>query len=371
MDRRDFLTAAGIAGITAFAGCTGGPTGGDGNGTGEGNGTDGGNGTSDGKSAAAQIAMIYATGGLGDGSFNDQAQDGIQKAKKKLNVSSDYSQPENVSDFGQFQQRYARSTSPKYDLVCCIGSLQKEALMKTAPEFPEQKFSIFDATVKEKNVESYRFREHQGSFQVGHLAGLLTTMKFSAGKGKTNGAPKVGFVGGVKMPLIKKFEAGYKAGVKHVNEDISVPSTYVGSFNDVAGGKRAAMAQYNDGADIIYHASGNTGTGVFQAAKQVGRYAIGVDSDQSVSKEKYADVILASMVKHVDISVINSVKNVINNNFQGGTTTKLGLKENGVETVYGQSLGPKIPKKIKSKLEKSKQKIISGKIEVPKKPSKV
>jgi basic membrane protein A len=371
MDRRDFLTAAGIAGISAFAGCTGGPTGGNGNGTEGGNGTGTKTkGTANGKSAA-QIAMVYATGGLGDGSFNDQAQDGIQKAKKKLGVTSDKSQPESVSDFGQFQRRYAQSKSPDYELVCCIGGLQKDALTDTAPKFPKQKFTIIDATVNEENVESYRFREHQGSFQVGHLAGLLTGMNFSAGKGKTNSAPKVGFVGGVKIPLIKKFEAGYLAGVKYVNKDIDVLSTYVGSFNDVAGGKRAATAQYKDGADIIYHASGNTGTGVFQAAKQLGRYAIGVDSDQSITKSNYADVILASMVKHVDIAVFNSVKHVVNNNFQGGTTTKLGLEENGVETVYGQSLGPKIPKKIKSKLETSRQKIISGKIEVPKKPSNV
>jgi basic membrane protein A len=367
MDRRDFLTAAGIAGIAGLAGCTGGPTGGSGNGTGDGTETK----DTSSESAAAQIAMIYATGGLGDGSFNDQAQNGMQKAKKKLNVESDYSQPESVSDFGQFQQRYAQSTSPNYDLVCCIGALQKKALKGTAPKFPKQNFTIIDATVNEKNVESYRFREHQGSFQVGHLAGSLTSMNLSIGRGKTNDTPKVGFVGGKKLPLIKKFEAGYKAGVKYVNEDISVPSAYVGSFNDIAGGKRAAMAQYNSGADIIYHASGNTGTGVFQAAKQAGRYAIGVDSDQSVSKSKYADVILASMVKHADLSVFNSIKHIINNKFQGGTTTKLGLKENGVETVYGQSLGSKIPDGVKSKLEKSRQKIISGKIEVPKKPSNV
>lgn len=371
MDRREFLTAAGIAGVAGLAGCTGGPTGGNGNGTGDG--TGGGNGTkgTDGKSAAAQIAMIYATGGLGDGSFNDQAQDGIQKAKKKLGVTSDYSQPENVSDFSQFQKRYARSTSPAYELVCCVGGLQKEALTETAPQFPKQNFTIIDATVKEKNVESYRFREHQGSFQVGYLAGLLTAMNFSAGKGKTNDALKVGFVGGMEIPLIKKFEAGYKYGAKYADKDIRVASTYVGSFNDIAGGKRAALAQYKDGVDIIYHASGNTGTGVFQAAKQIGRYAIGVDSDQSVSKAKYADVILASMVKHVDIAVFNSVKHVVNNDFQGGTTTKLGLKGNGLETVYGQSIGGKIPKSVKSKLEKTKQKIISGEINVPQKPSKV
>jgi basic membrane protein A len=367
MDRRNFLKVAGIAGMASLAGCTGGPTGGE-NGSKTGNGTKN---TTGGGSAAAHIAMVYATGGLGDGSFNDQAQDGVKKAHRKLNIKYAESQPANAPEFTQFQRQYARSKDPDYDLICCIGFKQKSSLSKIAPKFPKQNFTIIDETVDEKNVESYRFREHQGSFQVGYLAGLLTTTDLSAGKGKTNDAKKVGFVGGIDSPLIKKFESGYKAGVKYANKDISVPTSYVGSFNDIATGKETALSMYNDGVDIIYHASGNTGTGVFQAAKEVDRYAIGVDSDQSKTKSNYADVILASMVKHVDVAVFNSIKHVVNNDFQGGTTTRLGLKENGVETVYGKSLGSKIPKDIKSKLETSRQKILSGKIEVPKKPSNV
>lgn len=368
MDRRNFLKAAGIAGIAGLAGCTGGPTGGNENGNGNKNGTGK---TSGGSDVAAHIAMVYATGGLGDGSFNDQAQNGVQRAKRKLNIEFAQSQPDNESEFSQYQRQYARSTNPKYDLIFCIGFKQKSALSKIAPKFPEQKFTIIDETVDEPNVESYRFREHQGSFQVGYLAGLLTTMDLSAGKGKTNDEKKVGFVGGIDSPLIRKFEAGYKAGVKYAGEDISVPTSYVGSFSDIATGKETALNMYNNGVDIIYHASGNTGTGVFQAAKEVGRYAIGVDSDQSITKPNYADVILASMVKHVDVAVFTSIKHVVNNNFQGGTTTRLGLKENGVETVYGKTLGSAIPKDVKSKLETTRKKIISGKIEVPKKPSNV
>lgn len=361
MDRRTFLKAVGITGITGLAGCTGGPTK---------NSDGGGNNTTGSSSSKANVAMVYATGGLGDGSFNDQAQQGLQMAKKKLNVSSEHSQPEEVTEFAQVQRQYAQSSS-KYDLICCIGALQKDALADTAPQFPKQKFMIVDQEVSEANVESYQFHEHQGSFQVGYLAGLLTKKQFSAGKASTNDASKVGFVGGKEIPLIKKFEAGYKAGVKHAGDDITVMSGYAASFNDIARGKEIALSQYNDGADIIYHASGNTGTGVFQAAKEANRYALGVDSDQSKTKSNYADIILASMVKHVDIAVFDSIKHVVNDEFKGGTTTTLGLKQGGVETVYGKTLGPKIPDDIKSKLKKSNKKIVSGEITVPTKPSNV
>lgn len=367
MNRRTFLKAAGIAGITGLAGCTGGPTG---DGSGTDTSTDG---TSDGSGGNGEtnVAVVYATGGLGDGSFNDQAQQGVQRAKQELNVASEHSQPSNVSDFAQIQQQYAQSTSPTFDLVCCIGALQKDALAETAPQFPKQKFMLVDQSVDEKNVESYQFREEQGSFQIGHLAGLLTKMEFSAGKASTNGAPTVGFIGGEKIPLIKKFEAGYKAGVKHAGRDITVNTNYVGSFNDIASGKETALTQYNNGADIIYHASGNTGTGVFQAAQQVNRYALGVDSDQSKTKSSYTDVIPASMVKHVDVAMFNAIKHVVNGDFEGGTETNLGLKQEGVETVYGASIGSEIPDDVKSKLSSSKEKIVSGDITVPTKPSNV
>lgn len=366
MNRRTFLKAVGVTGIAGLAGCTGGPTE-DGNGGGTNGTTEG----TSGENGSTNIAMVYATGGLGDGSFNDQAREGLEKAKQELNVTSEHSQPEEVSDFGQIQRQYAQSTSPNYDLVSCIGALQQDALSDNASQFPEQKFLIVDQMVDAKNVESYQFREEEGSFQVGHLAGLLTTMKLSAGKASTNDATKVGFIGGEKIPLIKKFEAGYKAGVKHANKDISVITNYVGSFNDVARGKETALSQYNGGADIIYHASGNTGTGVFKAAKEVNRYAIGVDSDQSKTKSSYADYILASMVKHVDIAVHDSIKHVVDGSFEGGSTTTLGLKQGGVETVYGKTLGSEIPDDVKSKLDASKKEITSGSLTVPTKPSDV
>lgn len=375
-DRRQFLRIAGAAGIAGLAGCTsgGGGSGGS-NGSGGGNGS-GGNGSDNGTSGGsggsgsdANIGMVYAKGGLGDKSFNDMAHRGVERAKKELGISYNEAQPEQNSDFPTFQRRYAKSTSPKYDLVSCIGFAQVSALSDVAPNFSDQSFLLVDGVVDEPNVANYVFKEHEGSFQVGHLAGLLTTKEMSAGAGKTDPSnAKLGFVGGEEAPLIKKFQAGFEKGVKHANSDASVNVAYTGSFSDPGAGKEAAVSMYNDGADIVYHSAGATGIGVFQAASEQNRYAIGVDSDQSKSSPKFSDVILASMVKQVDNAVFTAVENVVNGNFKGGNTKTLGLEKDGVEVVYGKQLGPEIPKEVKDALKQSRKKIVSGDIEVPKKP---
>jgi basic membrane protein A len=372
-DRRQFLRIAGAAGIAGLAGCT---SGGGGSGGTSGNGSNGsggngsGNGTSGGSSGSnANIGMVYAKGGLGDKSFNDMANRGVKRAKKKLGISYNQAQPEQNSDFPTFQRRYAKSTDPNYDLVSCIGFAQVSALSDVAPNFPDQSFLLVDGVVDEPNVANYVFKEHEGSFQIGHLAGLLTTKKMNAGGGKTNpDNAKLGFVGGEEAPLIKKFQAGFEKGVKYANKDASVNVAYTGSFSDPGAGKEAAVSMYNDGADIVYHAAGATGIGVFQAASEQNRYALGVDSDQSKSSPKFANVILASMVKQVDNAVFTAIKNVVNDNFKGGNTKTLGLEKNGVEVVYGKQLGSAIPKEVKQALKKSRKKIISGEIKVPKKP---
>jgi basic membrane protein A len=318
------------------------------------------------------VGMVYATGGLGDGSFNDQAQQGIQQAASDFGVEFDEAQPDEAAQFGNFQQQFAQSTDPDYDLVCCIGFLQQSALQENAGQYGDQQFMIVDSTVDADNVASYVFREHEGSYLVGQMAGLLTTRDFSAGAGTTSGdSTNVGFVGGVESPLIRRFEAGFTAGVKAANADVDVSTSYVGDFNDPAGGREAALAMYNSGADVVYHASGNTGTGVFQAAQDQGRFAIGVDRDQSVTRDDFADVILASMVKRVDTAVYTSVENVVDDDFQGGTVTALGLEAEGVGIVYGQQLGDAVPGDVRDAVEESRQAIIDGDVSVPTDPGNV
>lgn len=349
--RRQLVKTGGALGIAGLAGCLGGVPGTGGNTT--------------------NVGMVYALGGKGDNSFNDMAFKGAQKAKKEMDVSLSEVEPEDASQFQTYQRKFASQKSPSFELICCIGFVQTDALKKTAKNFPKQNFMLVDSEVKRKNVSNFVFKEHQGSFQVGYLAGLLTTSDFSKGGGSTNGDKVVGFVGGKQNPLIKKFEAGFMAGTKHADSDIEVKSAYAGSWSDIQRGKEIALSMYDEGADVIYHAAGGTGNGVFKAAKQKSRYAIGVDSDQSKSAKSYADWIVASMVKHVDTAVYNSVKNVANGSFEGGQTHSLGLGKDGVEAVIGQNFTGKIPKKITSKLEKSKQAIINGDISVPKDPKNV
>jgi basic membrane protein A len=316
--------------------------------------------------------MVYATGGLGDGSFNDQAQQGIQQAESDFGISFGEAQPSAVSEFKNFQQQFARSTDPTYELICCIGFLQASALSENAPDFPDQNFMIVDSVVEADNVASYVFAEEEGSYLVGQLAGMLTTRDFSAGAGSTAAdSASVGFVGGVESPLIRKFQAGYEAGVKAADDGIEVQTSYVGDFNAPTAGREAARAMYESGADIVYHAAGNTGTGVFQAAQDLDRFAIGVDRDQSVTKESFADVILASMVKRVDTAVYNAVEAVVNDEFEGGTTTALGLDDDGVGIVYGQQLGSEIPGEVEEAIAQSRQSIIDGDISVPTDPENV
>ena len=382
-DRRTFLRGIGATGVVGIAGCTGGPTGstttepsdgGDGSdGGGGGDGSDGGDGggteTTEGMEDQTQIGMVYATGGLGDGSFNDQAQQGLFAAEEDHGVAYQEVQPDEVAEFASFQQQFAQSSDPDYDLICCIGFLQTDALASTSESYPDQDFMLVDSVVDAPNVANYVFKEHEGSFLVGQIAGMLTTMDFAAGAGETvPGESTVGFVGGVESDLIRKFEAGFVAGVGHADENVEVLTNYVGDFNDPAGGKEAAIAMYDNGADVVYHASGNTGTGVFQAAQEQGRFAIGVDRAQSVTKPSYSDVILASMVKRVDTAVYNAITSVVEDDFQGGSIVSLGLEQEGVGSVYGDQLGSEIPGDVKDAIAQSREEIIAGDISVPTAP---
>ncbi len=372
-DRRRFLQVAGIAGVAGLAGCTGGPEDDGGNGAGDdGSGDDSASDDGDDGTAETNVGMVYALGGLGDESFNDAAQRGIIDAAEEFNVSYDESQPADAGEFSQFQRLYAESTDPDYDLVSCIGFAQLDALSEVAPDFPEQSFMLVDDNLDEPNVASYEFKEEEGSFLVGALAALLSSRSFSAGAGETaSDSTNVGFVGGVDAPLIRRFQAGYEAGVDYVSDDIDVITSYVGDFADSSGGQEAALSMYESGADVVYHAAGGSGVGVFQAAQDQGRFAIGVDSDQSLTEPDFADVILASMVKRVDSAVYESVENVVNDEFQGGSQVELGLEDEGVSCVYGDGIGDEIPEEVKTEIDEIRDGIIAGDIVVPDDPDDV
>jgi len=373
--RRRILTGAGSAGLASLAGCAtvrdalpGSSDDGDSDAAGDGSDDDrfDDNVRAD---ANAYIGMVYSTGGLDDKSFNDLAHRGVQRMKLEQGVSFAYREPSSPEEMPGFQQEFAESTSPDYDLVCSIGFDQVSGLEENADEFPDQRFAIVDSVLDMDNVASYAFKEHQGSFLGGYLAAGLTSRDIAAGSGETRSdASTVGFVGGIETEVIRRFEAGFLAGVDHHEADVDVLTEYVGGFGDIEGGKAAAERMYDEGADIVYHAAGGTGLGVFQAAQERGRFALGVDSDQSRSNPRYSDVIVASMTKQVDTAVSRAIASVLDDSFQGGSVVELGLEADGVALVYGNQLGSAVPNELQGEIVDVRESIVSGDIEVPRQP---
>jgi basic membrane protein A len=239
-----------------------------------------------------------------------------------------------------------------------VGFLFSDDIRRLAEEFPDVKFACVDYTVQEgetlpPNLIALKFREEEGSYLVGALAGLLTE------------TGTVGFVGGMEIPLIKKFEAGYRAGVKQVRPDARVLVKYAGStgnaFKDPTKGKELALAEYHDGADIIFHASGSTGLGVFEAARELDRRAIGGDADQWDEAPGY---IVTSMVKRVDNAVFDTIREVSEGRWSGGVHV-FGLAENGVGWVYDANNRGMIPDPVKTQVDSLEARIERGVIEVP------
>ncbi|OYR41723.1 BMP family ABC transporter substrate-binding protein [Halorubrum sp. Ib24] len=375
VSRRRVVAGVGAAAAGGLAGCLGGDPG-DGS-TSAGDGTNAAttadeSAIGDASDASATVGMIYALGGLDDRSFNDAANRGIQRARLDHDVAFANEEPSAFPELRSTQASLSESNDPDYDLICCVGFLQADGLSAVASEHPDQRYAIVDSAVDRDNVASYVFREHEGSFQAGHLAGLVTGRDVSVGAGSTVPDERtVGFVGGVESDLVRKFEAGYRAGVDHAAADASTLATYVGAFDDPESGYAAAAEMYDQGADVVYHAGGGSGLGVFQAAQEYGRYAIGVDSDQSRSNPRYADVILASMVKRVGTAVYDAAERTIDGDLGTGETAALGLAEDGVALVYGTSLGPVIPDDVRAAIAASGDRIVAGDLSVPSDPEEL
>ncbi len=296
-----------------------------------------------------RIGLVLSVGGLGDKSFNDSAYEGLTRAAEELGIDPIYGQPEQMAEDEKYLRQYAEEG---LDLVIGVGFLMKDALEKVAGEFPETRFAIIDAVVDEPNVASLTFREHEGSFLVGVIAGLVTS------------TGKVGFIGGMDIPLIHKFEVGYAEGVKHVNPEAEVLVAYAGSgpqaFSDPVKGKSLALSQFNRGADIIFQAAGSTGNGVIDAAQERGLFAIGVDANQNYMAPGH---VLTSMLKRVDISVFEIVKDVVEGRFRGGEHV-YGLEIDGVGYAMDEHNEGLIPPEVIEKVTSIKQQIVAGDIRV-------
>lgn len=303
------------------------------------------------------VKMVTDTGGVDDKSFNESAWEGLQQFETDLGAEVGYLQSGDAADYQPNLNRLVREGN---DLVLAIGFLMGEDVKTIAQQQPDAQLGIVDMVVTDddgnllENVAHITFKEHEGSFLVGVVAGLHT---------KTN---QVGFIGGVEGELIKKFENGFKAGVKSVNPDAEITVQYAQDFNNADKGRTIADGMYSAGADIIYHAAGGTGNGLFteaKARKKAGEevWAIGVDKDQH-EEGMPENVTLTSMIKRVDQAVYQVSERTMNGNFPGGEIVEFGLDQDGVgiapttENVSEEAL---------QAVEDYKEKILSGEIEVP------
>jgi basic membrane protein A and related proteins len=318
---------------------------------------------------AKKVGVVYDIGGRGDKSFNDSAYAGLQAAKQEQGDKLQAKDVEPNPDGSNRKELLDGLADEGYGLIFGIGFLFSEDITKSATESPDSTFAVIDGSSNlckkpDSNLLCITFKEEQGSFLVGAAAALKT---------KSN---TVGFVGGLEGDLIKKFQAGYEAGVKYIadqkGKDIKVLVDYAGNtpeaFRNPAKGKELALKQIGQGADVIYHASGGTGAGVIAAAASKKKFAIGVDSDQSLTADPAEQKwILTSMLKRVDNAVQQTINTYVAGSLKGGSQS-LGIKEGGIDYAqnqYNKDLLGDIP----TTLDELKQKIISGEIKVPTKPA--
>ena len=300
--------------------------------------------------AAEPIAVIiYDQAGKGDKSFNDSASVGIVKAQKELGVTIREVEPRDQKSYLQFMESFANKKIP---LIIGIGFTQADAIKAAAKKYPKTHFAIVDAVVDAPNVTSLVFKEQEGSYLAGYVAA------------KTSKTGKIGFVGGMEIPLIKRFFAGYAQGAKSANDKITIFENYVGTtpeaWSNPGKGKEIARSQYDKGADVIYHAAGGSGMGVFDAASETKKFAIGVDSNQNHIRPGH---IITSMLKRVDTAVFDVVKAEKAGSFKAGKQ-EFGVANNGVDLAFDSYSEKFIDKKMQEEIANVKQQIASGKIVV-------
>lgn len=294
-------------------------------------------------------SVVFDMGGKFDKSFNEAAYNGAERFKRETGIAYRDFEVTNETQREQALRNMARRGAT---IVVGIGFAQASGLEKVATEFPNVKFAIIDAVVNKPNVQSIVFKEHEGSFLVGMAAALASK------------SGKLGFVGGMDIPLIRKFALGYEEGAKYVNPRIEIFQNMTGTtpaaWNDPTRGGELARSQFDRGADVIYAAAGATGLGVLQAAKDKQKFAIGVDSNQN---HIHPGTILTSMVKRVDLAVYNAFKSARDGTYKPGLQI-LGLAEDGVGYALDDANKSLISADMKQKLDTARADIISGKIKV-------
>ena len=299
--------------------------------------------------AEPKLGIVYDAGGKFDKSFNQSAYEGAERFKKETGIK--YIEVQASSDT-QAEQVLRGLARKKLDLIAAIGFSQTQAVQKVAAEFPGVHFVLIDGDAKGANVNSILFKEEEGSYLVGVAASLASKSK------------KIGFIGGMDIPLIRAFSCGYSQGAKSVSPKIEIMQNMVGTtsaaWNDPAKGGELARAQFDRGVDVVYAVAGGSGLGALQTAKTKGKLAIGVDSNQNYL---HPGTMLTSMVKRVDGAVYDSFMQMKNGSWKPGLSYR-GLKEGGVDWVVDKDNRAVVSPEMEKKVNEAKAAIINGKTKV-------
>ncbi len=309
-------------------------------------------------------AAFVVTGQLGDKSFNDSANRGMDGlAQMGWNTK--------VIEVGRDQTKWEPTfldlaESGEYDLIITNGSNAIETVQTVSQEVPDQKFVLFDSEIEGDypNIYAISYKQNEGSYVAGALAALVTTSDMEG----ANPEKIIGFIGGMEHPVITDFLVGYIEGAKSVEPDIKVIVSYIGSWDDTAKGKEVAMAQFNQGADVVFPAAEQAGLGCVEAAKELGKYIIGVDSDQSMlfkgTDEASANVILTSVLKNVDKSLVRAGEMYEAGTLPFGSFESLGIVEDGAGIAYNEYYETNVPAEIRDQVEAARDKVVNGEVTV-------
>ncbi len=307
-----------------------------------------------GPNARVRVGLVFDVGGRGDKSFNDAAYKGLNAAQRELGVTVEYLEPASSEDREAAMRLFA---ARRVDHVVGVGFIFSSDVDRVARDFPGVDFACIDYAPPPggppPNVAGLVYRDEEGTYIVGTVAGLMSKSRH------------VGFVGGMLTPLIRKFEAGYGAGVHAVCADCTVHAAYAGAtpeaFKDPAKGKALAVAEIAAGADVLFHASGSTGHGVFEGAREASIQAIGVDSDQH---DEMPGTVVTSMIKRADVTVVETVRSVVESRFRGGMHV-FGVAEGAIDYVHEGEHAGMLSREVVARVEAIKAEIAAGGVAVP------
>ena len=309
-----------------------------------------------------KTAMVTDIGGLGDKSFNDLSWAGLEKAKADLAVETKVLSSKSIADY---ETNLTNLADAGYSPIFAVGFLMTDAVSKIASTTPDTNFGGIDIffTNPPKNVVGLNFKEQEAGYLAGVAAGLSTKASFDA---RLNTKNIIGFVGGMPIPPVQRYEAGFVAGAKSVNPTVKVISLYAGKFDDQAKGKELGLSLISQGADVVFAAAGQTGIGTFTACQESKKALfIGVDSDQFLTLTNPGDTILTSAVKRIDVAVFSVVKQAKDGAFPGGQNLSFGLADDGVGIAPYHDFDAKIPQAIKDAVDKAIADIKAGTVTVP------